>query len=100
MTHEVRFSLLARGDLTGIFDYIAECAGFDIADGYITRIESACFKLTLFPGRGTRRDELGPGLHTVAFERRAIIAYSIIDATVTIERVLYGGRDVRAAFAR
>ena len=99
MTHEVRFDPRARNDLTAIFDWIADHAGFDIADGYIERIETAYRKLTDFPRRGTQRDDLKPGLRTIAFERRATIAYSFEGATVTIERVLYGGRDVTKAFA-
>jgi toxin ParE1/3/4 len=44
--------------------------------------------------RGTRRDDLQPGLRIVGFERRVTIAFHVEPGTVTIDRVLYGGRDV------
>jgi toxin ParE1/3/4 len=36
---------------------------------------------------------LRPGLRTTAFRRRVTIAFHITEMTVTIDRVLYGGRD-------
>jgi toxin ParE1/3/4 len=59
----------------------------------IDRIETACMALATFPRRGTRRDDIRPGLRTVGFERRAIIAYQVKKSEVVIVRILYGGRD-------
>lgn len=97
MQHEVVFSASALDDLRGIYDWIFDRAGPDIADAYLERVESACRSLGSFPLRGTPRDELTAGLRTIAFERRAVIAYTVDGSTITIRRVLYGGRDLPAA---
>lgn len=62
------------------------------------RILSYCLGFETFPERGTRRDDLRPGLRVVGFARRATIAFHVTDNTVTIDRILYRGRDLAAAF--
>jgi toxin ParE1/3/4 len=52
-----------------------------------------------FPERGTRRDDLRPGLRTATVRRRVTIAYHITDKQVVIDRILYGGRYLPALFA-
>jgi toxin ParE1/3/4 len=98
LTYSVVIGPRALDDLEAIFDWIAGQAGFDVADGYVTRIESACGGLRDFAHRGAPRDDLVPGLRTLAFERRTTIAYTVVGRTVTIRRVLYGGRDIERAF--
>jgi toxin ParE1/3/4 len=49
--------------------------------------------LATFPERGRRRDDIVPGLRTIAFERRATIAYRVLKTHVEIVSVAYGGRD-------
>jgi toxin ParE1/3/4 len=50
--------------------------------------------LSLFPERGTRRDHLVPGVRVYGLDRRVTIAFRVDTNTVTILRVLYGGRDL------
>ncbi len=64
------------GDLIDLYDYIAVRDGAERAIGYIDRIEDCCRTLSVFPDRGTRRDDLRPGL-----------------------RILYGGRDLETIFS-
>ena len=98
MDHRIEFSPEALGDLIELYDFIAERDGEERAIGYIDRIEECCSSLSVFPNRGTMRDDLRPGLRILGFERRAVIAFRIQGDTVTILRVLYGGRDVETAF--
>lgn len=98
MTHRVSFRPEARADLFQLYRYIAARSGRATAKVYIERIEAACFRLTSFPERGTRRDDLAPGLRTIGFERRATIAFLVTAAEVEIVRVLYGGQDIKRAF--
>ena len=49
--------------------------------------------LEISPARGTRRDDIRPGLRTIGFERRATIAFRIVGREVVIIRIFYGGRD-------
>jgi toxin ParE1/3/4 len=90
---KVTFRPEAETDLIGLYEYIAEVAGTKIAGGYIDRIEAACMALAEFPKRGTRRDDIQPGLRTIAFERRATIAYRVLKTRVEIVTVAYGGRN-------
>ena len=73
--------------------------GAERAIGYIDRIEDCCRNLSVFPGRGSRHDDLRAGLRVLGFERRAVIAFQINAETVTILRILYGGRSVETAFS-
>lgn len=100
MTYSVVFSPKAQLDLRRLYDYIAERDGHDRAFGYITRIEAACRKLDTLPMRGSSHDEIRPGLRLVGFERRVSIAFEVEPKTVTILRVLYGGRDLGKAFRK
>ena len=50
-----------------------------------------------FPERGTKRDDLRPGIRIVGFERRILIAFTVLTETVEISQILYGGRDMTKA---
>ena len=52
--------------------------------------------LIIFPQRGTCRDDLSPGLRIIGFERRVAIVFKLVDDTILIVRVFYGGRDLAA----
>jgi toxin ParE1/3/4 len=93
MRYEIVFLAEAEDDLNNLFDYIADQSDAVRAQGYVGRIEAACGKLTAFPNRGAPRDDLLPGLRTLSFERRALIAYRVDGTTVSILRVFYAGRD-------
>jgi toxin ParE1/3/4 len=57
------------------------------------RIEAACMALAEFPERGTRRDDIAPGLRILGFERRVTIAFRMLRTRVEIVTIAYGGRD-------
>ncbi len=56
--------------------------------------------LATAPERGTRRDDLFPGLRTVGFERRVTIAFRVLDQQVEIVTIAYGGRNFEAELRR
>jgi len=89
----ITFRPQAEADLFELYRYIAERAGHAIAGQYIDRIEAACLSLENTPIRGTRRDDIRPGLRIVGFERRATIAFKVVGREVVIIRIFYGGRD-------
>jgi toxin ParE1/3/4 len=91
---EVFFSPEAQADLNGLYDYIADQSGAARAIGYISRIERYCRGFELASVRGTRRDDIRPGLRIVGFERRLTIAFHVEGQRVIIDRLFYGGRDV------
>jgi toxin ParE1/3/4 len=49
--------------------------------------------LATFPKRGTRRDDILPGLRTVGFERRVTIAFRVLKTRIEIVTIDYGGRE-------
>lgn len=97
---KVSFRPLAEADLFGLYRHIAAEAGHDVAGAYIDRIEVACLSLRTAPERGTRRDDIRPGLRTIGFERRATIVFQVKTNEVVIVRILYGGQDYRRALQR
>lgn len=98
MAHSVAFAPEAEADLIELYDYIAAHAGTARALSYVERILAACRSLATFPARGTRRDDIRPGLLVTSMARRVTIAYHLAGETVTIDRILYGGRDLPTAF--
>lgn len=96
MRREVRFRPRAEADMRQLHDFIASEAGAERAGGYMARIEAACNGLALFPERGRARDDLGPGIRTAAFERRALIVYLVETDAVRIVAVLHAGRQFEA----
>lgn len=94
MTHAVLLSPLAVQDLIALHRWIMDEADRTIADGYVDRIERKIAGLAQFPGRGTPRDDLAPGVRTLVFERRVLIAYRVEEAAVTVLRVISGQREL------
>ncbi len=94
--YEVSFTAEAILDLDRLFIYIAEKASFEIADGYLARIERFCHALSTFPNRGTEIKGGVPGLRSVGFERRVTILFRVGEKQVEVLRILYGGRDLEA----
>jgi toxin ParE1/3/4 len=84
-------------DLKDLYDYIEQDSPANAAH-YVDKIQAFCMKLADFPDRGTRRDDLRPGIRTIGFRRRVAIAFVVYDGRVEIARILYGGRDVARAF--
>lgn len=85
--------MLAEADLFGLYDYIASWSGPVVAAGYIDRIEAPCANLASLPDRGVPRNDLAPGIRTIAMERRTLVVYQANSEAVTILRVLYARRE-------
>jgi toxin ParE1/3/4 len=55
--------------------------------------------IATLPSAGRPRDDLAPGLRTVAFERRLVIVYRIAETSmIVITNVYYGGPDYAALY--
>ena len=99
MALKVIFRPQAEAELLALYRYIAEASSLGIAGDYIERIETACMSLATFPNRGTKRDDLAPGLRMIAFERRVTVAYRVLKTHVEIVTIAYGGRDFESDFS-
>jgi toxin ParE1/3/4 len=98
VTHRVVLTERALEDLQSLFDYVARHSDFATAEAYDRRIREACRSLSEYPRRGSPRDDLLPGLRTLSFERRGIIAYQVEGLLVRIIAILHHGRDFGLAF--
>jgi toxin ParE1/3/4 len=98
-TYGVVFAPEAEDDLAELYDYIAEHGSPTVAARYTEAIVEYCEGLASFAHRGTRRDDIRPGLRITNYKRRAVIAFEVNEGsnTVAILGVYYGGRDYESA---
>ena len=100
MTRRVVYSPEARQQLTDLYSWIATQSGFpDRAEAFVSAILDYCDALGDFPMVGRARDDLRPGLRTVGYRRRAVIAFAVQEATVEIHGVYYRGQDYETLIA-
>lgn len=98
MAYRVVFSPEAAAELDRLLTWMAPLAGVEAAFGFVEGLRRYCLGLADFPRRGRRRDDLRPELRTLGYRRQALIAFHIADATVVVDHVLYGGRDLAPLF--
>lgn len=95
-----RFSIICRpralGDLLGLYDWIAQSADPATALDYTSKVEAYVDRLRDFPHRGTPRDEIEPGMRTILYRRRTVIAYRVMGGDVVILGVIHAGQDWEA----
>lgn len=98
-TYCVAFAPEAEQNLVELYAYIAEHGSPTVAQRYTEAIIEYCEGLANFAHRGTRRDDIRPGLRVTNYKRRAVIAFEVNEGseTVTILGVYYGGRDYESA---
>lgn len=97
MQYAVVFTPEAQEQLAALYRYIAVAASPDVAERYTGAIVSYCEGLSTFPKRGTRRDDVRPGLRVTNYKKRAVIAFVVDDRAVSIIGVYYGGQNYEAA---
>ncbi|RDJ26707.1 type II toxin-antitoxin system RelE/ParE family toxin [Bosea caraganae] len=95
----VLFAPEAQDDLDALFAYIADRSGRSPARSFTGSLTDYCLGLGIAPERGTRRDDLAPGLRLLGYRRRATIAFVVTADEVIVLRILYRGRDVKALLA-
>jgi len=88
----------AREQLRSIYRFIAEQSGPITAVGFTRAIVTQCRSLTTFPHRGTRRDDLRPGLRVVGFRRSVAILFEVGADTLKVAGIFYGSRDYERLF--
>lgn len=96
MHYAVVFSPEALEQLEALYRYIADAASPEIAYRYTSAIVTYCEGLHTFPHRGTRRDDVRPGLRVTNYKKRSVIAFEVDTDRVSIIGVFYGGQDYEA----
>lgn len=89
----VVFSPEAEQQLVSLYDYIAGQASPAVATKFVGAIVDRCESLGDMPRQETARGDLRPGLRTISYRRRVVIAYAVEKPTLTIVGVYYGGQD-------
>ena len=94
-SYVVEFSLKADGQLGALYDYIAAETSPMVAKRYTDAIVDYCEGMQTFPHRGTRRDDVRPGIRVTNYKGSAVIAFAVDDATKTVSiiGIYYGGQD-------
>ncbi|WP_095201211.1 type II toxin-antitoxin system RelE/ParE family toxin [Mesorhizobium carmichaelinearum] len=92
MKYQVRFHPAAERDIAELLTELTPKAGAETSLRFVGRIIDYCISFETFPERGTRHDDIAPGLRTVGWRRRATIAFEVVGDKVVILRVLYAGR--------
>lgn len=95
----VSFSRLALDDLREIGHYTRDTWGLEQARRYRKELELALQKLSLSPGVGRAREELGPGVRSARVASH-IAFYIPRGDSLTVIRLLHPSRDVERAFDR
>lgn len=95
MSYRIRFHPWVQRDLDMIAGWIIKHAGVEVAHRKLTEIEQTITDLARLPHRGSSRNDIVPGLRALPAARRAMIAFTVDDATteVLIQAVTYGGAD-------
>lgn len=93
MLYTVIFTPEAQDQLAALYRYIAIAASPEIAERYTSAIVTYCEGLNTFPNRGTRRDDVRPGLRITNYKKRTVIAFAVDTEVVSIIGVYYGGQD-------
>jgi toxin ParE1/3/4 len=93
----VSWSRDALADLGEIWRYYAGVGGSPTADNIIRNIEDVCRLLENHSLAGRSRDDVRPGLRSIAV-RPHVLFYRVIDNAAEIVRVLDGRRDLDDIF--
>ncbi|KAG0163512.1 hypothetical protein DFQ30_011440, partial [Apophysomyces sp. BC1015] len=101
MTYAVQFTPEAIDQLDAIEAFISDGGSPLTAASYVDSIIAFCEDIKTFPHRGTRRDDLFPGLRITNYRKSAVIAFIVNahDETVSILGVFYGGQNYEAALS-
>jgi len=93
MSYRIVFTPEARNQLDDLHAYISTAADVETASRFTDGIIDHIAALNEFPKRGTPRDDLRPGLRTLAWRHRVTIAFMVEEIDVVVIGIFYGGRD-------
>ena len=86
----------AEADILEIWDYIVDDSILD-ADRWVDSLDEKLALWATQPMMGRSRDELAPGIRSLAFGRYVVFFEPLSDG-IDVVRVLHGSRDIDATF--
>lgn len=96
MAYTVVFTPEAEAQLIELYGYIAAEASPETSARFTDGIVTYCESLSSFPVRGTRRDDVRPGLRITSYRKRVVIAFAVDADQVQIIGIFYGGQNYEA----
>ena len=96
MTHRLIFSPRAIAELQEIGEYIAK-NNLSAALSVVAKLQKRCQDAADHPAIGHKRNELQPGLRSLA-EGDYIIFYRSLDSGIEITKIVHGKRDIQKLF--
>lgn len=95
MIYRIRLHPAVTADLIAIADLIVAYAGPQPALRRLAEIEQTIASLASTPHKGSLRPEIAPGLRAIPAGRKAVIAFTVDDATkeVFVHAIGYAGSD-------
>lgn len=97
--YSVVFTPEAAEQLDALYAYVVAAALPATALSYTNAIVSYCESLNISAHRGSRRDDVRPGLRVTNYKKRAVIAFTVDEDLVSIIGIYYGGQDYASDFA-
>lgn len=80
----------ALAQLEELEDFVVEAGSPVAAADLVDTLVAFCEDLAPFPLRGSDRDDIRPGVRTIGFRRRAVVAFAVREYAVVILEVLAG----------
>jgi toxin ParE1/3/4 len=103
MTGRINFSPEAERQLNDLDDWIAARSTADIARVFVSAILEHIDSVLVFPFAGRARDDVRPGMRTITYKKRTLIAYEVDessgDLVVNVVGVFHGGQNWEAALS-
>jgi len=95
VSYRIRFHPAVADDLDAITRWLIDYAGPQSAARRLDEIEATIASLIDLPHKGSRRDEIAPGLRAIPAGRKAVISFTVDDDAreVHIHAVTYAGAD-------
>jgi toxin ParE1/3/4 len=85
-------------DIEDIADFIASQQSLQQAEEFLAKLDDKFARMTQFPNLGRPRDEILPGMRSLAVDSY-LIFYAVTASDIEILRVVSGYRDINALFA-
>lgn len=103
MTGRINFTPEARQQLHHLDEWIGEKATAETARRFVSAILDHIDGILVFPLAGRARDDVRPGMRTITFKKRTLVAYEVDQSSdevvVNILGVFHGGQNWEAALS-
>lgn len=98
--YRLEFGPDAATQLEELFEYVAESGSPSGAARFTESIVAFCERVAIAPMIGTPRDDVRPGLRTIGYKKRVVVAFVVGEEAVSVIGIYYGGREYESSLAQ